>query len=153
MLKMIVAMDQDQGIGFEGGLLKRIHGDLPRFREMTWDHPVIMGRLTASSLPKALPGRENCVVSHNPYDREDFGWWGTKQLSDFCQNPPPWDSWIIGGGQIYAFCLPFIEELYVTHFEQTAVIPDTFFPTFLPDFRAVDRQDCGDHQFVKYVRK
>jgi dihydrofolate reductase / thymidylate synthase len=72
---IIVAVDQNYGIGKNGTLPWRLSGDLKHFKTVTCQttsvhkkNVVIMGRKTWDSLPlsfRPLPGRVNCVVSHN----------------------------------------------------------------------------------------
>ncbi len=65
---LIVAMTADGVIGNDGQLpWPRIKGDLPRFRAITMGKPCIMGRKTFESLPQALDGRLNIVVSRSDY--------------------------------------------------------------------------------------
>ena len=65
-IAIIVAAAENGVIGNAGGLPWRIPSDLKRFRAMTMGKPVIMGRKTFQSLPKALDGRDNIVVTRDP---------------------------------------------------------------------------------------
>jgi dihydrofolate reductase len=51
MIAAIVAVDGNNGIGFDGELLERIPEDMKRFRKLTEKHTIIMGRNTWDSLP------------------------------------------------------------------------------------------------------
>ena len=61
----IVAVYADWGIGAKGTQPRVIPGDRRRFRELTMDAAVIVGRRTLEDFPggKPLPGRENFVLS------------------------------------------------------------------------------------------
>jgi dihydrofolate reductase len=50
-------------IGTENRLPWRLHSDLKRFKEITYGHPIIMGRKTHLSIGRPLPGRTNIVLS------------------------------------------------------------------------------------------
>ena len=63
LISIIVAAAENGVIGSDGGLPWRIPSDLKRFRAMTMGKPVVMGRKTFLSLPKALDGRDNIVVT------------------------------------------------------------------------------------------
>lgn len=68
MLKaVIMARDEDGGIGFEGRLpWPRLRADLAWFKARTMGHAVIMGRATWEGLPlsvRPLSGRLNIVLS------------------------------------------------------------------------------------------
>ena len=60
---MVAAVARNGVIGAKGQLPWHLPEDLKHFRKITLNHPVIMGRRTWESLGKALPGRENIVVS------------------------------------------------------------------------------------------
>jgi len=55
-------------IGEEGALPWHLPEDFKRFKAMTMGKPIVMGRVTQDSFPKALPGRRNIVLTR------DRGW-------------------------------------------------------------------------------
>jgi dihydrofolate reductase len=58
-------MDENRGIGIDNRLPWRLSDDLKRFKKLTLGHHIIMGRKTFESIGKALPGRENIIVTRN----------------------------------------------------------------------------------------
>ena len=46
MISAIVAVDSNWGIGYNGQLLEHISDDLKRFKELTSNNTVVMGRKT-----------------------------------------------------------------------------------------------------------
>ena len=62
-MNLILACDPNGGIGYKNALpWKNINGDLARFKKLTTNQIVVMGRLTYESLPiKPLPNRLNSV--------------------------------------------------------------------------------------------
>ena len=62
-IALIAAVAANGVIGADNRLPWRLPEDLERFRALTMGHAVIMGRKTWESLPRALPGRQNIVVS------------------------------------------------------------------------------------------
>ena len=63
MIAAIVAVDVNFGIGNNGDLLVKLHDDMKRFKELTMNNTVIMGRKTFDSLStKPLPNRKNIVI-------------------------------------------------------------------------------------------
>ncbi len=63
---VLVAAIADNGvIGRDGMLPWRLRSDLRRFRELTFGHPVVMGRKTYASIGKPLPGRTNIVITRD----------------------------------------------------------------------------------------
>src|SRR3954471_6012662 len=60
---LVAAVASNGVIGVNGQLPWRLPEDLKHFKRLTLGHPVIMGRRTWESLPAALPGRDNIVVT------------------------------------------------------------------------------------------
>ena len=65
-LALIAAVARNGVIGGGNALPWRLPADLRRFRELTTGHAVIMGRRTWESVGRALPGRQNIVVTRQP---------------------------------------------------------------------------------------
>ena len=63
MISLIAAMDENRVIGSNNEMPWHLPEDLKYFKRVTMGHPVIMGRKTFESIGRALPGRENIVVS------------------------------------------------------------------------------------------
>src|SRR3954469_16437473 len=63
---LVAAVASNGIIGANGKLPWHLPEDLQHFKRLTLGHPVIMGRRTWESLGRALPGRENIVVSRTP---------------------------------------------------------------------------------------
>ena len=60
---IVAAVAANGIIGRDGGLPWRLPPDLRHFRALTTGHAVIMGRRTWNSLGRALPDRQNIVVT------------------------------------------------------------------------------------------
>jgi len=60
---IVAAVASNGIIGARGKLPWHLPQDLQHFKRLTLGHPVIMGRRTWESLGKALPARENIVVT------------------------------------------------------------------------------------------
>ena len=65
LISIIVAMDKNNLIGRENKMPWFIPGELKRFRNITMNKPIVMGRKTHESIGKILDGRENIVLSQN----------------------------------------------------------------------------------------
>jgi len=63
---LIVAQSDNRAIGRDNQMPWHLPRDLQHFKRHTLGHPVIMGRKTYDSIGRALPGRQNLVVSRNP---------------------------------------------------------------------------------------
>ncbi len=63
---IIVAIADNNAIGYKGDLLWHIHEDMIYFKQTTMNHPVLMGRKTWESLQvKPLPKRMNIILTRN----------------------------------------------------------------------------------------
>lgn len=109
----IVAVDENGGIGFKGGLpWPRLKEDMQFFRGVTTDSVVIMGRKTYESLPSGpLPNRINFVISRSvPFEKigqdvehENLYWYRSLEEaigSAFCFHGNK-KAIIVGGGKLY----------------------------------------------------
>ena len=66
MLSIIVAKSKNNVIGKDNKLIWNIPDDLKRFKKLTTNHTIIMGRKTFESLGKVLPDRKHIVFTQNP---------------------------------------------------------------------------------------
>lgn len=146
MIHIIVDIDRKGAIGKNGDLLFHLRDDLRRFKAITMGNTLVMGRKTFDSLPGgALPGRRNIVITRS----EDFSAPGVETAKSpdealAMAAAGPGDTFIIGGGQIYAATLPLADVLDLTVVDREAPEADTFFPVIdLDAYRitALDRRD------------
>lgn len=128
MKSIIVAMDKNQAIGFNGDLPwgRGLKDDLAHFKTETKGKSIIMGRKTFESIgSRPLPERENIVVTHRPT--------GVKGVLSAASLEAAYslarhDIAIIGGGQIYQQSLGDIDRLSVTHVDGEFLEASVFFP-------------------------
>ncbi len=127
MINCIVAVERNQGIGFEGQMpWPHLKGDMAWFRKMTTNQVVVMGSTTYDSLGKPLPNRINVVISRKrvlgDHTFDDCG-----AALDFCAvEYPDKEIFIIGGSAVYEAYLDIIDRFYVTEID-TAYQCDKFF--------------------------
>jgi len=141
-LRLIAALDRQSAIGRDNRLPWHLPDDLKRFKALTLGHPVLMGRKTAESLGRALPKRRNLVLTRQ--DRVPFdGMTAVASLEQAMSLAGADDLWVIGGGEVYALCLPFATSLHLTHVDTTLVGADAWFPLF--DESAWAGSDFGNH--------
>ncbi len=132
---LIAAVAANGVIGAANALPWHLPADLRRFKELTWGHPVVMGRNTWDSLParfRPLPGRTNIVVSRDP-DLAPAGAIVARSLEEALAKGAAAGArvCVIGGAAIYAQALRRAARIYLTrlHFE---VAGDAFFPPLDP---------------------
>lgn len=96
-LGAIWAQSSDGVIGDGAGMPWHLPEDLKHFKEITYGHPIIMGRRTWESLPtRPLPGRANHVLSSRQPGTWSRGAYVSRDIPDL-----ETDAWIIGGAQVY----------------------------------------------------
>jgi len=111
-MKLIVACDPKGGIGYNNKLpWTNIRGDLPRFKALTDNSVVVMGRNTWESLPKKpLIGRLNFVVTSKTLTLP-FGAIQVPNLNHFSEYK---NAWLIGGAQLINSSWHMIDEIHLT---------------------------------------
>lgn len=128
-LSVIVAIADDYAIGRDNDLIWHISADLKRFKALTTDHSVIMGRNTWEGLPKKpLPKRRNIVVTHDP-DFHPDGAEVAHSINETLRLTADEDEvFIMGGAALYSQFMPFAQRLYVTHVYASFPDADVHFP-------------------------
>jgi dihydrofolate reductase len=159
---IIVALDENNGIGHDGDLLCHLPNDLKHFKEVTSGHTVIMGRKTYESLPKgALPNRTNVVITADSADKYP-GCIVARSVDEALTYSKEGEKiFIIGGGQLYRTTLELVDWLYLTRIHHTFNNADTFFPKIeFEEWTLIQKEehDVDDrHQypytFLTYRRK
>ena len=124
MFTMIFACDTNGAIGKDGDLPWRQSSDLQHFKQVTMSKTIVMGRKTWDSLPKALPGRRNIVMSRTP--REDVEVLDYDTILALGEDE---EIMIIGGGEIYALFLEHTKEIHKTIIHTAVEDADTFAPS------------------------
>jgi dihydrofolate reductase len=159
-LAMIVALARNRVIGADQGLPWRLPEDLRHFRRLTLGHTVVMGRKTWESLPRALDGRQNVVITRQP----GYVALGAEVVDSLpaalarATMPPP--ICCIGGGEIFRIALPLATVVHATEID-CDFAGDTTFPALDPTvWREASREmhvapaPAGyDYAFVTYVRR
>ncbi|GAJ69770.1 dihydrofolate reductase [Vibrio sp. JCM 18904] len=127
IISMIAAMADNRIIGKDNQMPWHLPADFAWFKRCTMGKPVIMGRKTYESIGRPLPGRLNIVISRDETLKIEGVTTVTsiEQALDVAGDVE--EVMIIGGGAIYASCLPMANKLYVTHIE-AAIDGDTQFP-------------------------
>ncbi len=129
MINCIVAVEKNQGIGFNGSMpWPRLAGDMRWFKEKTIDQIVIMGRKTWESIgSKNLPNRINIVISRQFIEEADRCFSDTDRALGFCTVFYPYKQiYIIGGSAIYEAYLDIVDRFYITEIDAEYEC-DTFF--------------------------
>jgi len=161
-VSLIAALDRQGAIGRNNDLPWRLPDDLKRFKALTLGKPVLMGRKTAQSLGRVLPGRCNLVLTRSgqaPFEGMQavasvdtaLAVAGHLGASELC---------VIGGAEVYALTLARAQALYLTYVETVVDGADTWFPGFdasqwveiARTMHAVDERHPFRFAFVDYRR-
>ena len=127
---LVAACDRAGGIGRDNQLPWHLPADLAHFKALTLGHPIVMGAKTYAAIGRALPGRQNLVLSRDPV--KQFA--GATRVESVTAALAVADGdvvMVIGGGQVYAAFLPLADEVFLTRVD-TEVSADTFFPPLTP---------------------
>lgn len=166
-MKMICVVDENWSIGKEGKLLFHIPGDLKRFKDLTENNIVIMGRKTLESLPegKALSNRINIVLTENEkYEKEDvIAVNSMEELDELlqCINlEREKEQFVIGGGEIVGQLIDKCTEAYITKVLREVEGVDTRIPNLdeRSDWEIVEKSNEKAYEglhykYFKYRRK
>lgn len=159
-LVLVVAMARNRVIGHNGGMPWSLKSDLQRFRALTLNRPMIMGRRTLESIGRVLDGRDTIVLTreqelafegaisaHTPAEARD--------AAEACARRRGADEIaVVGGAQVFAAFLADADRLALTEIEAEPE-GDTFFPPFRPEewrviaeeFVPQSERDSADSRF------
>lgn len=159
-ISLIVAADQENGIGKDNQLPWHLPADLKHFKNLTTGHSIIMGRKTYDSIGKPLPNRRNIVISRS----SDLNIPGAEVCAsldnalNLCKSEH--EVFIIGGAQIFRDSFPIADILYLTRIHE-----NFFADTFLQEIdnsqwveiekeqHGPDEKNKYSYTFIKYRKR
>lgn len=129
MIKAIVHVDKQWGIGKNNDMMFSLPKDMKFFRETTMGHTVVMGGKTLRSFPgqKPLKNRVNIVISRGQVCDECVVVRNYEELKTELKNRKNEEIFIIGGGSVYQELLPYCDEALVTKVDAVGGA-EIFFP-------------------------
>lgn len=162
MLSIIVAKAKNNVIGKNDELIMRLPAESKKFRELTENKNVIMGRKTYDILGKFLRERNVIVFSNNP----DFKVstpnarvvHSMLEIQQYIEDEK--ENYVIGGAMIYRLLMPYVSKIYVTEVNKD-LEGDNVFPRINEEcWKEVSRQEkliddeTGfEYDFITYVKK
>ncbi|MBR4240745.1 MAG: dihydrofolate reductase [Eubacterium sp.] len=155
-IEMIAAVGKNYELGKNNDLIWRFKEDMQFFKKTTTGSAVIMGRKTFESLPKALPNRQNIVISSNSeYIAEGAEVVGS--IDEAIEHIKGDKAFIIGGASVYKAFLPYAKAIYLTEINAGCPDANAYFPKF--DKNDYSREVLGtvcdnekEFSFVKYSK-
>ena len=169
----IAAMDRNSVIGKDNSLPWNLPEDLRRFKELTLNKPVIMGRFTFESIERPLPDRFNIVLTHNLHYSVPYEFQSNEELvvrhdmesalrlaAEKAERANADEIMIIGGAEIFNSMIDTVSRLYITRVDTVIDGGDAFFPDIPQDnwnlvTETVGRPTSGDplqYTFEEYSR-
>lgn len=135
--------------------------DFSRFKALTSEHKIIMGRKTLETFPRPLPNREHIVVSGTPGYQPPFAVLIVSSLEEALERVGNEElAFVIGGGTIYRQALPMATHVELTRIH-TEIEGDTFFPELDPSqwqlvwqqYHPTDKRHEYSFTFQHFIRK
>lgn len=165
MTEVIIAMDKQGGIGYKGQLPWHIKEELQIFRKKTMGKYLLMGRVTAESIPKLYGRNIICMTKQKKLDTSLWLNTPTNIISNLLEITQfeNWENQIMisGGAHVYqdAFrtCTKDIKQSCLVQKVHLSIINktyncDTFFDkSLLRNFVITEKTDYG--KFTHYVLK
>ena len=161
-MKLIAAVDNNWGIGYDGKLLVQIPADQKFFRNETIGKVIVMGRKTLDSFPQGqpLPQRTNIVLTRRT-DLDTRGVIVVRSMDEALEKLKEYDTddvYIIGGDTIYGQFIDLCDEALITKIDHT-YRADAFFPNLDERDDWVITHDSEEqtyfdleYRFLKYSR-
>jgi len=134
MISIIAAIGKKREIGRANKMLWHIPAEFKHFKQITFGHPIIMGRKTYESIGRPLPGRTPIIITHSNTPGVIRGVRTAQSIEEgiaiakTC--PGNEEIFIIGGASIFAQALPLADKLYLTVVNKTFPEADVFFPAY-----------------------
>lgn len=161
-INLIAAIGRNGELGVDGGLVWNNRDDMRRFKQLTTDNVVIVGKRTFDGDlgGHRLANRINIVLTTSAlnYDvsADDFG------KLYYVINPATAlqlarsfkkDVFVIGGSQIYNIFLPHVEKMYITHVDQSFPEADTYFLFENSEWEIEKKVMKDGYSYADYVRR
>lgn len=147
-ISIIAAISENRVIGNNNKLLWHIPEDFARFKKITSNHPVIMGRKTFESIGKPLSNRTNIIITHDENYKTE-GCLVVHSLEEAIKKAVGKKIFIIGGGQIYQQAISLADKLYLTVIKKNFT-GDTYFPDYSRFKKVIYKRDgkSGDLEYT-----
>ena len=162
MLSIIVAIANNNVIGKDNKLIWHLPEDLKRFKKLTMNKNIIMGRKTFESLGRVLPNRKHIILCNDMNliinDENVLVLDDISKLDNYINSKD--ENFVIGGATIYKLLMPYVSKLYVTHIDEN-FDGDVYFPEIdLNIWEKISEEDGitnkenpYSYKYVTYIRK
>ena len=159
-LTIIAAVSINNVIGNDNKLIWKLSNDLKRFKNLTTNHSVIMGRKTFESLPNPLPDRNNIVITRDTnYSKPNIQ--VCSSIEDAINlTKTDTQPFIIGGGEIYTQTINIVDKIELTRVHEE-FDGDAYFPEIPLDiFELINEENYNsdlenefDYSYLTYKKR
>ena len=159
-LTIIAAVSINNVIGNDNKLIWKLSNDLKRFKNLTTNHSVIMGRKTFESLINPLPDRDNIVITRDTnYSKPNIQ--VCSSIEDAINlTKTDTQPFIIGGGQIYTQTINIVDKIELTRVHEE-FDGDSYFPEIPLDiFKLINEENYNsdlenefDYSYLTYKKR
>ena len=159
-LTIIAAVSINNVIGNNNKLIWKLSNDLKRFKNLTTNHSVIMGRKTFESLPNPLPNRDNIVITRDTnYSKPNIQ--VCSSIEDAINlTKTDTQPFIIGGGEIYSQTINIVDKIELTRVHEE-FDGDSYFPEIPLDiFELINEENYNsdlenefDYSYLTYKKR
>lgn len=159
-LTIIAAVSINNVIGNNNKLIWKLSNDLKRFKNLTTNHSVIMGRKTFESLPNPLPDRDNIVITRDTnYSKPNIQVCSSIEDAINLTNTDT-QPFIIGGGEIYSQTINIVDKIELTRVHEE-FDGDAYFPEIPLDiFELINEENYNsdlenefDYSYLTYKKR
>jgi dihydrofolate reductase len=146
MINFIVAADLSNGIGYQNELLVKLPADMKRFRRLTTNNIVVMGRKTYDSIGKPLPNRINVILTRDKDYKAPTGTFVYNDIEQVIhdykhQNNNESELFIIGGSEIFKQSWQYADRIYLTEIDYRFPKKDSYFiPISFLEWKLIDEE-------------
>ena len=159
-LTIIAAVSINNVIGNNNKLIWKLSNDLKRFKNLTTNHSVIMGRKTFESLTNPLPDRDNIVITRDTnYSKPNIQ--VCSSIEDAINlTKTDTQPFIIGGGEIYSQTINIVDKIELTRVHKE-FDGDAYFPEIPLDiFELINEENYNsdlenefDYSYLTYKKR
>lgn len=157
MVIAIAGVSTNNTLGKNNQLPWRLPADLRYFKNATQHHSILMGRKTYDSIGKALPKRQNLVLSRQT-DLVIDGCCVVNNLQQAVEKTTGDTLFVIGGETLYKQYLAHSHYLYLTKIDVDIKDGDAFFPNIdtkqwqliKEEAHLADEKNPHDYRFLIY---
>lgn len=160
MITLIAAAAENNALGKDNQLVWHLPNDFKRFKQITSDHYIIMGRKTFESFPKPLPNRTHIIITRQKNYRVE-GCHVVNSIEKAIEiSPKDEEVFIIGGAEIYKQSIDFADKIELTrvhaNFDADAYFPEinlNEWELIFEEFHTKDEKHNFDFTFQTFVKK